>query len=82
MKKLYAVMSESRFNKKKDLIDYLTANQKKILYTFGLSYRNPTIYKEEITLEQAIDNINKYYCDVTELDEYIYINCFSANDLY
>lgn len=82
MEKLYAVMSESRFNKKKDLIDYLTANQKKILYTFGLSYRNPTIYKEEITLGQAIDNINKYYCDVTEFDDYIYINCFSANDLW
>lgn len=82
MKKLYAVMSESKFNRKEDLIDYLSANQKKILYTFGLSYRNPTIYKVEITLEQAIDNINKHYCDVTELDDYIHINCFSANDLY
>ena len=82
MEKLYAVMGKSKFNRKEDLTKYLTTSQKKMLYTFGLSYKKPTIHKVEITLEQAIDNINKYYCDVTEFDDYIHVNCFSANDLY
>lgn len=82
MEKLYALMGESKFDRKEDLTKYLATSKKKILYTFGLSYRNPTIHKVEITLEQAIDNINKHYCDVTELDDYIYVKCFSANDLW
>lgn len=82
MEYLYTLIGSAKFNKSEDLFKYLVKTQKKIIYTFGLDYRNPTINKVEITPEQAIENIKEYFGDVIEYEDYIHVKCFSSNDLW
>lgn len=56
---------------------------KKILYTYGLKYRNPSTYLKEISKDKAIEIINRSsFLNIDEKAEIIDLNEYSANDLF
>lgn len=56
---------------------------KKILFTYGLSFRNPTTNKKEITKEDALEIVTvESLLDAEEYQDYLFLNAFSSNDLY
>ena len=57
------------------------STEKKILWTYGFSFRNPTINKEPITKEQALTLLEDSFMDFDEYEDYIHINTYSANDM-
>lgn len=57
--------------------------KKPIRYTYGLSYRNPTTNKVLITKESAINHVRTGgNIDVRATTDTIYINEYSANDMW
>ena len=68
---------------RKVLIDFVETTDKQILYTFGLAYRHPTIYKKPITKAEAVSIIEKEsLLDAKEYADYIHLNAFSSNDMW
>lgn len=62
----------------------LKRTKRRLLYTHGLGYRNPTTHNKPITLEQALQVIKEnswFDIDATH-DDYIHINTYSDNDMY
>ena len=63
--------------------EYIKATDKEIRYTYGLGYRNPTIHRNPITKEMAIEIIDtESLLDINENEEYIHLNAYSANDMW
>lgn len=55
----------------------------KILYTIGLSYRNPTTYKTPISAEKAIQILEtESWVDFRVYSGYVDINTYTANDMW
>ena len=62
--------------------ELLKTTDKEIRFTYGLKYRNPTIYEVPISKEEAIEKFNSYsMIDVIEKDNWIDMNQYSANDM-
>lgn len=56
---------------------------KPIVYTYGLGYRRPTIYRKPITKEEAQKVIEKEsLLDAEEEENCIHLNAFSSNDMW
>lgn len=68
---------------KEKLKQFIASCEKQILYTYGLSYRNPTTNRKPITKSEAIKIINEESClDATEEKDFLHINAYSNNDLF
>lgn len=66
-----------------ELTDAVRKTEKPILFTYGLAYRNPTTYKVPVSVEKAVDIIEKEcFLDAEEFTDHIHLNAFSANDMY
>lgn len=64
-------------------IAIIKKTKRKILYTHGLSYRNPTINKQPITVERAISIVStESLVDVRATKDAVYINTYSDNDMF
>ena len=66
-------------------IERIQNTNKDIRYTYGFTWKNPTTNKVLITKEKAIELIqggNYAHYDLTETDEYLHLNLFSANDMW
>ena len=75
--------SKSVFNSKEDVKEELKGNPKKLVYTHGLGYRNPTTHRVPIDFEKACKLINDNgLVDVKEFDDYIEINTYSGSDMW
>lgn len=57
-------------------------SNRKILYTHGLAYRNPTTYKKPITKEKAFELLNYDCLDIDFKEDCIEMNTYSSNDMY
>lgn len=65
------------------LRQFIKETNKKILFTYGLTFRNPTTNKKEITKEDALEIISvENLLDAEEYQDYLFLNAFSSNDLY
>ena len=65
------------------LKDFITRTSKPIKYTYGLGYRNPTIYKASITKEKALQIVDREsLLDANEYEDYLHLNAFSENDMW
>ena len=64
-------------------INTILHSNKSCVYTHGLSYRNPTTYREPISKEEAIEIIkDNTLVDVKEESDVFLINTFSENDMW
>lgn len=80
----YSFMSKYATNKYEEVEEFLKSTTKPILYTHGLGYRHPTIYKQPIDLERALKitgNRGEIF-DLEEYEDYVHLNTFSENDLW
>lgn len=65
------------------LVGFITTYQKPIFYTYGLRYRNPVTYNKPITREKAIKIVKtETLLDADELKDGLYLNAYSANDMF
>ena len=56
---------------------------KPIRYTYGLGYRNPTTNNALIGREKAIQIVeSERLLDATEKEDSLYLNAYSANDMW
>ena len=63
--------------------EYVLASEKPLKHTCGFSYRNPTTHNKPITKEEAIKMIEeKDFLDITEREDYIHFNTYTANDMW
>lgn len=61
----------------------ISNTQKIIKYTYGLCYRNPTTNHKPISKAEAIRIVETAsLLDVTEHEDYIHLNEYSANDMW
>lgn len=70
---------------KNEDIERIQNTNKDIRYTYGFTWKNPTTNKVLITKEKAIELIqsgNYAHYDLTETDEYLHLNLYSANDMW
>lgn len=59
--------------------------EKDIRYTYGFTWKNPTTNKVLVTKEKAIEILNSgnyAHYDLTDTEEYLHLNLFSANDMW
>ena len=63
-------------------IDTILNSDKPCVYTYGLTYRNPTTYRVLISKDKAISLIKSGGVDVEEEADAFHINKLSGNDLY
>lgn len=78
----YSFFSESK-NTKEEALKLLQDTNKKILYTYGLKFRQPTTYEEPIKNSEALKLfLDNPLNDVVEYENYIDFNQYSSNDLY
>lgn len=54
---------------------------KKILWTYGFSFRNPTINKSPVSKTKALELLDDSLMDFDEYEDYIHINTYSSNDM-
>ena len=65
------------------LTDFISATDKPIRYTYGLSYRNPTTNKALIDKEKALQIVEREgFLDATEKEDCLYLNAYSENDMW
>ena len=65
------------------LLETIKNTDKKILFTFGFTWKNPTVCKLPISVDEAIRTVNEEaFLDATEYDDYIHLNAFGVNDLW
>lgn len=65
------------------LSDFIEKTDKKILFTYGFKYRNPTTLKVEISKKEAISIVVKEsLLDAVEYDDYLDLNAFSGKDMW
>lgn len=78
----YSFFSESK-STKEEALKLLQNTNKKILYTFGLKFRQPTVYEIPIKNSEALKLFLKNSLnDVVEYEDYVDFNQYSSNDLY
>lgn len=66
-----------------ELRQFIKDTDKKILFTYGLTFRNPATNKKEITKEDALEIVSvENLLDAKEYQDYLFLNAFSSNDLY
>lgn len=65
------------------LKNIINETEKDILYTYGLGYKNPTINRQRISKEHALEIVDtKSMLDADEKETFIHLNAYSANDLF
>lgn len=65
------------------LITEIKNTKKPIKYTYGFGYRNPTIHKKPVSVDEAIEIVRKQsLLDAEEYEEYIHLNAYSDNDMW
>ena len=67
---------------KKKAEEFIKNTDKPIVYTYGFEYRNPTTHRKPISKEKAIQILNEEWCDLTEEENDVHLNAFSANDMF
>lgn len=78
----YSFFSKSK-NTKEEALKLLQDTNKKILYTYGLKFRQPTTYEKPIKNSEALKLfLDNPLNDVVEYENYIDFNQYSSNDLY
>lgn len=82
LKSIWKLMGKTEYSKE-DVLKVFEETDKPIKYTYGLSFRSPTIHRVPYTKEQAIEKFTdkSSMCDVDEYEDYIHLNEFSGNDL-
>lgn len=68
--------------KESEAIEFINSTNKPLKYTRGLKFRNPTTLRVPISKERALEIIATEWTDITEYDDYVDINTFSANDMW
>jgi len=78
----YSFFSNSK-STREEALKLLQDTDKKILYTFGLKFRQPTVYEIPIKNSEALKLFLKNSLnDVVEYEDYVDFNQYSSNDLY
>lgn len=68
---------------KDDAMSFIKKTKKPFRYTYGLSYRNPSINKASISRKDAVDIFSRNsLTDITELDDYVFVHSYSTNDMW
>lgn len=68
---------------KEKLREFVRSTNKKILYTVGFKYRNPTTCEKPVTVEEALGIIEREsLLDAREGNDYIELQAYSANDMF
>lgn len=68
---------------REELVDFVQRTDKPIKYTYGFSYKNPTIYRKLIDKKHALKIIEtEGYLDADELEDYLHLNAYSENDMF
>lgn len=62
---------------------YITLDERPVLYTHGISYRNPAIYKKPISKEEALKILKSAnLLDISTHDGYIYLHAYYESDMW
>ena len=65
------------------LTDFISTTDKPIRYTYGLSFKNPTTNKVLIGREKALQIVkSEGFLDATEKEDCLYLQAYSANDMW
>lgn len=68
---------------RKKLIEFIKNTNKEIRYTYGFSFKNPVINNKLITKDEAINIVNNEpLLDATKLEDILFLNAFSGNDMF
>lgn len=68
---------------RKKLIEFIKNTNKEIRYTYGFSFKKPVINNKLITKDEAINIVNNEpLLDATELEDILFLNAFSGNDMF
>lgn len=68
---------------KEEIVSLVEKTDKPFVYTYGLSYRNPTTHRKPISKEEAVNKVKSNgMIDITEEAEVIHIEEFSENDMW
>lgn len=65
--------------------EYLGRNHEGMLFTVGLSYRNPTTHNKPLDYEQAIETLDKYsgwFLEALHDGNQLSVTALSDNDLW
>lgn len=75
---------EGEHHSKQEVIDFLRSTDKPIKYTYGLGYRNPSTHNKPISLQEALDIVEREWgmLDVDERPKYVHLNAYSENDMW
>ena len=62
---------------------YIKLDERPVLYTHGISYRNPAIYKKPISKEEALKILKRAnILDISTHDGYIYLHTYDESDMW
>ena len=79
----YSFMGKYSDNTEEEAKALLETTDKKILYTYGLRYRNPATKDVPVTNKKALEIFEgNSTCDVTEYEDYIDLNAYGEMDLW
>jgi hypothetical protein len=80
----HTFFGEGEHHSKQEVIDFLRNTDKPIKYTYGLGYRNPTTHNKPVSLQEALDIVEKEFgmLDVEEHPKYVHLNAYSENDMW
>lgn len=68
---------------KDEMVAFMKRTKKPFVYTCGLAYRHPTIYRVPIGRKTAIENLlGSRLVDVTEEADCVHVNTFTGNDMW
>lgn len=80
----HTFFGKGEHHSKQEVIDFLRNTDKPIKYTYGLGYRNPTTHNKPISLQEALDIVEREWSmlDVDERPKYVHLNAYSENDMW
>ena len=62
---------------------YIKLDERPVLYTHGIPYRGPSVYKKPISKEEAIKIINSAtLMNIRSANDYINLNTYSELDMW
>lgn len=62
---------------------FIRETEKEIKYTHGLSFRGPATHNKPIGKEEALRIVEDYsLLDAREMEDYLHLNTYSANDMW
>lgn len=68
---------------REDVVDFITRTDKKILYTVGYKWKNPTTRDVPVTKEYAIELFDKNkLITIKEKESVVDINVYTASDMW